>query len=180
MNEDFIKIVLKYLIDNKTGQWVDLSTVLQPLDNDRPAIRNLLDGLKRDGLIDVGINFKTVANQQSGKYLKLSLCGLQARITSKGEAYYKQTYLESQIISPDQTWWSKTKEFFTHTNNIIGTIVSVIFIGGLISTQLKTCQGKGDRQSQETKSVDSTVLQQVLQQPSNQDSTLHRSDSLDR
>ena len=84
-------LVLKTLNDNG-GQNVKLTTVLLPYDSNRTDIRGVLFALEGDGLIKIDKDFNRLSTKYGGRYDTLGSITLIARLTPKGESYYKEHY----------------------------------------------------------------------------------------
>jgi hypothetical protein len=84
-------LVLKRLNENG-GQNVKLTTVLLPYDSNRTDIRAVLFALEEDGLIKIDKDYDRLSTKYSGRYDTLGSITLIARLTPKGESYYKEHY----------------------------------------------------------------------------------------
>ena len=85
--------VLEFLYKNNNGRLTNLYPVLLPFDSDRQGIRGTLFNLEKDGFIEIDKDYNKLTLQHASKYIPLATIDLLARLSPKGETYYKEHYL---------------------------------------------------------------------------------------
>ncbi|HMR55795.1 MAG TPA: hypothetical protein PKC10_00665 [Cyclobacteriaceae bacterium] len=90
-------LVLKALNTNG-GQNVKLTAQLLPYDSNRTDIRSVLYTLEKDGLIEIDKDYNKLTTRSGGQYYTLGSITLLARLTPKGESYYKEHYEKKEEL----------------------------------------------------------------------------------
>lgn len=85
--------VLEFLYKNNNGRLTNLYPVLLPFDSDRQGIRGTLFNLEKDGFIKIDNGYQNLIFQSALTFIPLNNITLLARISPKGESYYKKHYL---------------------------------------------------------------------------------------
>ena len=150
--------LLRKIADRGTYFSVDERTIFWQEENiEYKFWSQIFNRLSSNGLIDeFGAGF--LINERGEKAIKV---GLEIFLDNENTPVPPNDLSKPTTISTDLSLWVKTKNFFQNSNNVIGTIVGVLFIAGLISTQLETCQSKENRQSQNQPLPDSLKTETV-------------------
>jgi hypothetical protein len=95
---DIKESVLKFLYKNNNGRLANLYPVLLPFDNDRQGIRGTLFNLEKNGFIEIDNDYQKLVLQRALIPVPLSNITLLAKLSPKGETYYKEHYLNQDKL----------------------------------------------------------------------------------
>lgn len=90
---DIRETVLRFLYENKG--YADLVKILEPFDDNRLAISQLLLELEKEGNIKIDQDFRKMIGKSEGKYRPLSKVKVLAKLTDQGRLYFERIYLKA-------------------------------------------------------------------------------------